>query len=45
MRFYLDENVFIENDIFYYEDGSKITEIKRTQLAYLSFKLWMEQIK
>lgn len=41
MRFYLDENVFIENDIFYYEDGSKITEIKeRNWHIYLSNYGW-----
>jgi len=28
MKFYLDDNIFTENDIFYYEHGDKITTIK-----------------
>ena len=28
MRFYLNDNIFIENDIYYYESGGKISKIK-----------------
>ena len=41
MRFYLDDNVFTENNIFYYEHGNKIIKLKeRNWHKYLSDYGW-----
>ena len=41
MKFYLNDNIYIENDIFY-DNDNKIVQIKeRNWHIYLS-RLWME---
>jgi len=41
MKFYLNDNIYIENDIFFYDNDNKIVQIKeRNWHIYLSDYGW-----